>query len=344
MARQPPLIGLDLSDLVLRAVTLSRGPKPRLEAFQEVLLPPGLITEGEIQRVLEVAGRIRTLLQHADPSPIRRTFVVGSLPDRRTFVKLITLPEAPSSLDVEAAIRQQVSQHIPFSAEDVYLDWQPVPVKGSRPAYLVGAAPKPLVTAYLEALEAAGLTVIGLEMESVALARAVLPEPWPTPATFVMDLGGTRTTVVAVARGVIQFAANLPFSGNLFTQTIARELRLSFTDAEKLKVLYGLSRTKGRGTVSRCLNRPLADLVRKLFELQRFLANHFPEAGQLESCVVTGGGARLTGFPEYLANELKVSVVLGDPTRHLQRPTIIPIARLPSFTTAIGLALRRTTP
>lgn len=330
-------VGLDISDAVLRVVALQRGRPARVNAFQELLLPAGLIIEGEIREPRLVAEKLRLLLDHAMPRRIRTRTVSASLPDRRTFVKLIPLPTATTPALAEDVVRNQLSQHFPFSPEDVYLDWTAVQSK-PQPSAVVASAPRALVDQYVATLRLAGVEPVSLEMESLAIARAVLGADEAIP-TFIVDLGGTRTTALITVNAVVQFSSSLPQSGGQLTHAVAETLHISQMDAERLKVLYGLTRGRARGTIARALQAPIAELSRALLGLLRYYANHFPAGSPVQRCVLTGGGAQMLGLPEALTSALNVPVIIGDPARLLKRPVPIPAGRLPSFTTALGTAL-----
>lgn len=333
------IFGLDVSDFVLRAVALRPRRQPSVEAFQEVLLPPGLIVEGEIRQPQEVARHVRAILREAAPTPIKRKRVVACLPDRRTFIKLIHL-KLRSDAELPTLIRREVPQHIPFSLDDVTLDWHVIRRNGADVSVIVGVAPKTLVTQYVATFEAADLTVSALEIESVAIARATLPDPLPDDGTLIADLGGTRTTIAVLAQRAILFSSSLPFSGMHLTQSLAQTLHLSLEDAERAKALYGLRTTVGKGAVARVLEASIQELVVAINKLIQFTTNHFPGVASIRSIILTGGGAQMPMIAEYLSPKLKLPVTIGNPLRHLSGPAQIPVHRLPSFTTAIGLALR----
>lgn len=333
------LIGLDISDLVIRAVTLNaKQPLPAVTAFQELLLPRGIVDDGEIRQPRVLANSIHTLLQHAQPSPLRKKLVVACLPDRKSFLKRITVP-ATAKEKLEATLRQHIVQHIPFTLEDMYLDWQEIPSPDpATSTLLVGAAPKPLVESYLATIEAAGLTVAALEMESLALTRAILADSIPNPGMLLVDIGGTRTTIMATGQGTPQFSSSLPFCGADFTRGIATALRLSFDDAERVKLTVGFQgRTKMNAI--RALQTPLDLLARHLRDIIAFFENHFPEPGPVRSLLLSGGGAQLKGIDGALATALKLPVKVGAAQVHIPSHLKFPLFRLPSFTTAVGLAM-----
>ncbi len=333
------LIGLDISDLVIRAVTLNaKRTLPAVTAFQELFLPRGLVDDGEIRQPRVLANSVHTLLQHAQPSPLRKKLVVACLPDRKAFLKRISLP-APPKEKLEATLRQHIVQHIPFSLEDIYLDWVEIPSPDpASSTLLIGAAPKSLVESYLATLEEAGLTVAALEMESLALTRAMLAGHIPDPGMLLVDIGGTRTTIMATGQGTPQFSSSLPFCGADFTRSIAAALRISFDDAERVKMTVGFQgRTKM--SVSRALQTPLDRLARHLREIIAFFENHFPDPGPVSSLLLSGGGAQLKGIDGALAAALTLPVTVGAAQVHIPSHLKFPLFRLPSYTTAIGLAM-----
>ncbi len=334
-------VGIDISDLVLRAVTLKHhGRRFTLQSFQELLLPPGLIVDGEILSPQTIAMKIRTLLQHAAPSGIRRRYAIACLPDRKTFVKLIQIP-ASSTVPSADVIREQMMQHIPFTADDIFFDWQTIgPAHNGSQAVLIGAAPKPLVASYIETLELTGLTIQALEMESLSISRAILPDPFPEEPLLIVDLGGTRTTVIVTAQRTIQFSSSLPFSGSTLTQRLAQAQHLTIDDAEKLKCLYGLDATKAKGTVTKVLRTAMQELAESLKEHLTFFENHFAGARPVTRIVLTGGGAQMPNLQAGFGTLMRLPVTLGNPLQRIVGRPRIPATRLPSFTTALGLALR----
>lgn len=331
--------GLDLSDLVIRVASVrTKRQGPTLDHWQEILLPEGLIVDGEIIRPDEVIRRLKILWEKTLPTPLRSRQVIACLPDRKTFVKRITLRVSPGDPSLAQRVAEEFPQHIPFNPDEVFLDWCRLPGKQPREAnVLIAAAPKALTLRYIETIEKAGLIVEALEMESIAIARSLFPSQLPTETLLIVDLGGTRTTVIGISQATVLFSSSLPFSGMLLTRTITQSLHLSLMDAERAKALYGLARDRAKGSISRALQRPLLDFVTQLKEIVRFSQNHFPESGPVKKILICGGGSQMIGFPEFLEEHIQLPVRIGLP--NLQTHEDFPRGRLPSFSTAIGLAL-----
>jgi len=179
----PNAFGLDIGDLSIKIVQLDnttghkRIPSFRLKALRQITLPPGLIVNGEIQE----PEKVRTYLQHLisgkgekkGAKPLGGKWVVGSLPEIHSFIKVIHLEkEARDVLDDD--IVTLAKQHIPFDEEMYYLDWQILPpISEGNTRILIGAAPKYIVDMYTYLIESLGLSILSLEIEALAIARSL---------------------------------------------------------------------------------------------------------------------------------------------------------------------------
>lgn len=338
---RPQIIGLDISDHVIKAVELQRVKGGHaLRAVSERGVPEGWIVDGEIREPSQVAHLISELVSRPLEGKFSSKVCVASLPEQRTFVKLISIDSfAPA--EKQEAIRWAASQHIPFTLEEVELDSEPHPElsQGAKTAIVVGAAPKVLVESYTTALTAAGLKVVGLDLESTALARA-LAHSGNNATELIIDLGGNRTTVCVCFRGVVHLSSNLPFSGSDLTRTVSERLHLSLSEAEKAKHIFGLHPTRGHGRVRAALIPELNALVEKLREIIEFSRNHFPALSPFGQLTLTGGGSLLNGIDEILSSGLSLTCAKLDiPVhgRHSHSP--LPRGLGARFSTAIGLAL-----
>lgn len=340
---RPAIIGLDISDHVAKAVELQRNRHGmKFRALAERGIPDGWCVDGEIHEPSKLAQLIRSMLAEPLQGKFSTKACVASLPEQHTFVKLIPLGTfAPEERG--EAIRWAASQHLPFNVDEVELDAELHPELGSEKdlRVLIGAAPKNLVASVTTVLISAGLQPLGLDLESIALARA-MANAHPTGAELIIDLGGNRTTVCVVFQGVVHFSSNLPFSGENLTRTVASRLHLSAVEAEKAKRIFGLSATRGRGRVRAALLPEFHALSEKLREIITFTQNHFPTLPPTARISLTGGGALLNGVRELFTEELQqpveefhVSVRDGDSKNEL------PIGLRMRFGTAIGLALQQ---
>jgi type IV pilus assembly protein PilM len=348
--------GLDISDLSLKFLMLKRkGKKFKVVSFGESQIEPGVIEQGEVKDEEKLAKIIREATKK-----VKTKYVIASLPEEKAFLQVIKMP-IMSEEDLKSAIVFEAENYIPLPVNEVYLDCEIIP-----PVYnhldhldvLLAAIPKKVVDPYVRALKKARLKPVALEIESLAIARALIENQTTTYPVLIIDLGATRTSFIIFAGKSVRFTSSIPISGIHFTELIAKNLKISFQEAENLKIKQGLGEglkikfgertifmeTKGR--VLEALIPALVDLTQQIkkyldyYQAHPFLSDPSQEGKEIEKIILSGGGANLKGLKDFLELELKIPVEMGDPLVNLGKGKGLPKEKSLIFTTAIGLALR----
>ncbi len=176
----------------------------------------------------------------------------------------------------------------------------------------------------LKCSELAGLEAIEAVFEPIATTEATLTEDEKELGVALIDVGST-TDIVLYKDGWLQHLSVLPIGGNHFTNDIAIGLRISLTEAEKLKKNFGCA------IASMVKDDEMIDIIqagqerkiprRYLSEIMQPRAEELLNLikGELLSCsgyeiassgiVLTGGGSLLNGFDRL------AEAVLGLPVR-----------------------------
>ena len=340
------IFGLDISNSYLRLAQLKKGGKDiYISSLNEVVIPEGVVFDGEIKDQARLRNSLTKLIRNTEGKKINTPYVNCVLPEKKTFIKLIHLPETQTA-DLNEAIKWEASQHIPMDLEEMYLDWQIIPGKNQADKglkVLIAAAPKILVDSYTQLLESLKLTPVSFETESTAIIRSLMVESSSPSPLLVIDLGGGHTNLIVYANNSIQFSSTLPFSGKDLTQQIAHQLNMSFADAEKAKIICGLETKKGKGQVKKILVPNFLQLVEKIYEVENFYLNLFPDSEKFKKVILTGSGALLKNLDEFMRKKLNLPLEKTDPLNHINpkksKVTLIP-DQASSFSTTIGLALK----
>ena len=285
------------------------------------------------------------------PRPKRKLerFCVASLPEEKSFVRVIELPTLQAG-DMAHAVRWELEGVIPLPMDQAIFDFEPVPAGSGRERreVLITAFPRDIVESYHRVLARSGFTPLALELESQAISRALIAAELAERSVIIADIGANRTSFVIFAGGSMLFTKSIAVGGRDFERAIAEALGVSSEEARVLKIAVGLNRS-GRGEeIFRALGPLVALLTAELGKLLGFYRDHLAakrhDLGDVERVVLCGGDANLIGFEQYVAVAAKKSVVLGDPFANLHFPagTIPSIPRNQSlkYTTAIGLGLR----
>src|SRR5580658_6679512 len=176
----------------------------------------------------------------------------------------------------------------------------------------------------------AGLEVEDTIYEGIAAAEAVLSADERELGVCVVDIGSSTTELAVFFEGSIAHTAVLPIGGDHFTNEIEVGSNLA----------VGSLSAGGQATRlvrQRFLAEILEPRARELFTMLR---DNLRQGGVLEAlgagCVLTGGGALLTGLLDNAESLLRVPTRVGSPVPLSRMPA--ELAR-PEFSVAIGMLL-----
>ncbi len=356
LSLHPDAFGLDISDLSVKAAQLKKSKGGFfLSSFGEFPIASGIIERGQIKKEEELAEILKGVRSKIRGESIKTPYVVASLPEEQAFLQIVQLPRM-SSQDLESAVRFEAENYVPYSLDTMEIDFeQVVPVVDhlNHTDVLLAALPKATVESYVAALKAAGLIPLALEIESLAVTRAlILRETAPVPV-LVVDLGATRTSFIVFAGYSLRFTASIAVSSLRFTQSISESLNIEFQEAESLKIQYGLEDPSGvlGKRVFEALVPPLTDLVEQIKKHINYYESHAGHehlehpVSTIQKIILCGGGANLKGIAQFLVGELRKEVGIGNPwvnilPTSLKKLPPISFAESLRYTTAFGLALR----
>lgn len=344
--------GINIGDLSIKLVQIS----PRsfyqkkgyiLKELRSTSIPPGLIVDGEIQQPEPVRQKLLLLLGKGDHKykPMKSAWVVASLPEPKTFLKLIEIEidgEDLSSVD----IAYQAKKHLPFELEETYLDWQIVNTnqEENTAQILIGAVPKVIADSYTFLLESAGLNPISLEIEAISIARSMITEgkDYGGEARAILDLGGTRSSLVIYDNKSIQFSSTLKFSGELVTSAIELGLKLERHQAELLKINNGLAIDQKNPKYLPIISKLVEDLIEEIKANFIFYKEHFNNPNKINHITMCGGMANWKGIDNLISRKLKIAAHPGHPWKNLFNRDLYNSdqEKSLSFASSIGLALK----
>ena len=336
------LFGLDFGSSTYKMVKLEEGgAKIRLASLGVVPAPtPGIDSESpeDLKRVVEAVKKGR-----AD-AKISTIQVALALPESKIYTRVIEMPSLTDE-ELTAAMQWEAEQYIPVPLTEVNLDWQILsrPGKGfeeKKMEVLLVAAPKELVKRYLKVAEAAGLEVVSVETEIIAISRAIVDDA--EEIKMVLNLGGRSTDIALIRRGQVVFTRNIGTGGIAITRSVASSLSLDVAQAEEYKKAYGLLENQLEGKVRESI-MPIFNVI--VAEVKKaadyYLARN--KEDNLKTVVVNGGSALLPGAISYLAQNLDMEVLIANPFSRMaldERTEKLLSSSAPLYSVAVGLALK----
>jgi type IV pilus assembly protein PilM len=316
-----------------------------------------------IKRGVVVAGELR------DPDALglalKDFFRRNKLPARavrlgigtnRIGVRRFEITGLQDASHLENAIRFRAQEVLPIPLEEAVLDYQVVgettDEKGQKTyRVLLVVAYRELIQRYVRACRAAGLKLVGIDLEAFALLRALGPAANAArddAAVVVVSIGHDRSTFVVADGVTCEFARVLDWGGGALDVAIARALDLAPSQAESLKHSLTLNTTQERleghtqeqaVAVYEAVRKELQTFVRELVSSLHFYQNQ-PGSLGIGEITITGGTAQFPGLAAELQRLIGVSVRVGDPFVRLQsRKRVDSGSELGSVAVAIGLGI-----
>jgi len=343
-------LGVDLGATSIKIVELKdEGGRPRLLTYgyseQTSGYPEKEFTETPekaIDLIKKICAKSRTVSKQT----------VAALPSASVFSSVINIP-ALVGKDLGSAVQWEAKKIIPLPLEEMILDWkvlnpeEPPTVPGTpvttqkTTQVLLTAAAKNLVKKYLDIFKGAGLNLVSLETETFALIRSLIGVDKST--VIVVDMGAASTAISIIENGVPFLNRSLNIGGLTITKEIAASLGTDFNQAEQLKYDVGISGA-AEGGVPKIIERALSMLLNEIKYCSNVYQSQESARGRrVEKIILTGGGALLPNFSEYLSSALNMRTYIGNPWARViypeeMRPILDQIG--PKFSVGIGLAMR----
>ena len=341
------IFGLDLSDFSIKVVKIEdRGNSEHVVSYASCPLSNGCMVNGEIQKKDQIISVIKKVVSIAGPKKIKTKKVICSLPETKAFLRIVSLPQM-NDLEMEEAIKWEIEASIPLTLDQVYYDWQKIPQSllpdKNKINILVVAIAKSSVDQTIEVLESAGLNPVGLEIESIAQARSLLDEKDEKSTIMIVDIGDCRTSFSITKGGLPCFTSSIPLCGQTLTDAIAKGMKISFEEAEKIKIAYGLGKDFKNGMLLKLQQPVLENLAQEIERSIDFYLTGLRYSENIDRIILCGGGANTKGLLVYLAKKLGREIEMGDSWTNIKmKKNIYVIEKNQSiqYSTAIGLALK----
>jgi type IV pilus assembly protein PilM len=339
------LVGLDIGTSSIKAVQLVRsGDTHRLVEFGIAPIHPETIVDGIIIDAATVSQTIRQLFAENN---IGVKEVAVSVSGHSVIVKKIKVPQMKKA-ELREGIAWEAEQYIPYSIEDVNLDFQILGEVGSGQGemdVLLVAAKKDTVNDYLAVISAAGLHAAVVDVAAFALenAFAISEKVRPDEVVALVNIGAAVTNINVLRGGVSEFTRDSALAGNRHTESLQKSLGLSYDQAEALKrgeLVEGHTFAEA-GPVIELANGELAGEIRRSFEFYRSTT----QGDALHRVVLSGGCALLPNLSSSLSKALELPVEMANPFRKIIAdpkkfdPDYLAFIA-PQSAVAVGLALR----
>lgn len=335
-------VGFSISDTAIRFVDLrSSGRGLKLHAYAEKKIPVGLISGGYIHNIEDLTKLVKDF-----KSENGLRFVRASLPEEKAYLFKTEVPITQDK-DLRDSVEFKIEENVPLSLSNAVFDFiilkQHISKneKKDHMDVIVSVLPVKVVSAYIEVLETAGIVPVSFQVESQAIARAVIKKG-DRDTYLVVNLGEDKTGLYVVSDEVVQFASTFALSKESARRT------LESTESFALK-----APKEKDASCDEFWMKQVADEIQKLFSYWHTHEDKQGELGKkISKVLIVGDHLDVASCTGLVSSSIDVPVVIADVwVNAFSIDEFVPdIPRMPieksknqdsslKFAAAIGLAL-----
>lgn len=344
----PPLVGVDISATSVKMVKLAGDKRSgfQLEAYASSPLPKDAIVDGNIHDLEKVGDAVRLTWKLLG---IKEKRAALALPASAVISKKVMMQTDMSEDEMSAQVESEANQYIPFSLDEVNLDFQVVspPAKGSSESeVLIVAARKEKIEDRVAAAETANLKVDVMDVESYATEAAYslvanqLQKSGQDQTAMIVDIGASITHINVVHNGQSIYAREQNFGGNQLTQEIQRRFGLSPEEAEIAKKKGGLPESYESEVL-----HPFMQLIgNEVARALQFFNTATHDNQKIEHVILAGGCASIAGIESTVEKITGIHTIIANPFGKMKLAGKLKPQQVakdaPALLIACGLAMR----
>ncbi len=343
-----PLIGVDISSASVKMVELveTATGSYRLQSYGIAAIAKDAVVDGNItglEQVIDAVSRAWKMLG------TREKRLAMALPAAAVITKKVLMNGDLREEEMEFQVEAEANQYIPFSLDEVNLDFQVIGPSSTSPEdveVLIAASRKEKIEDRVAAAEGAGLKVLVMDVESYATEAAYgliadsMTNQGKGQTIMIVDIGASMMHVNVLHDNQSIYIREQTFGGMQLTQEIQRRFGLSVEEAEIAKRKGGLPDSYE----SEVLKPFVQSLALEVSRAMQFFTSS-TQYNRVDCILLAGGCASIEGLEYAVKERALVNTQIINPFRGMEINPRIKAQQLaadaPALTTACGLALRR---
>ena len=345
-----PLIGVDVSSSSIKCVELSKNRNGVivLENYSIEPTPHDAFNDQGIGNI-DLLGAALNKAWKKLGTKVKNIAI--AIPGNIAITKRVKFSKELDELAVSEEVLVEANQFIPFSLDDVHIDWVTLGDHPQAPEtdneVLICATRRDRITDYMAVAEGAELKVVTVDIDTFSKQIAFESVFRQTPelqneVVAVVDAGKTTLHMVIYNKSMdVAYSKEVSFGSNQLTDSVCSNYGITTEQAEDAKRRNGQGLTDYHNTV---LNPFLESLGMEINRtLQFFLTQATVE--KIDRIIISGGCGAFEGAAEIIENVTQIKTETSNPFQHMQISSKIKHKNIaneaPLLATACGLALRR---
>lgn len=228
--------GIDLGSEAIKGVVLKAGKRGPIEVIGAGSMPIAELSRipDSEDKTLAIGEKLKELVKSARlKADSRRIGASGG----HTSIRYLQIPPVPP-WRLEMLVKYEVEERNEEKENHAY-DYHimDVPETNGQYTVIVGTVGQKYCTELIEQARNAGLGETEVDLEAMALFSAYFHgQGYDADKTVaVADIGSDDVTVLIIKNGTLYYARTMMGGGKRFTQNLADDLKIEWTDAEELK-------------------------------------------------------------------------------------------------------------
>ncbi|MEY3783719.1 MAG: type 4 fimbrial biosis protein PilM, type pilus assembly protein PilM [Candidatus Parcubacteria bacterium] len=346
-----PAVGVDISDTSLKYFafkpSVREGAERELLQWGDIPIPSGVVDKGVVHDLEKLV-----LVLKEFKAKTGAEFVNVSLPEERAYVFETEVRRNTPLKEIRGLLEFKLEENVPIPSKDVLFDYEILENdEDDRTVRIsVVAYAKETIQHYYDACIEAGLKPVSFEVESQAVARAVIPKDIKGTSMLV-DFGKTRSGIGIVSNGILLYTSTIDIGGDSLSQALRKVVSADTSEAELtiLKNTQGLIRGIDSSDAHNALITTVSVIKDALADRMQYwhLLNDNDIGRRIDSVILCGGSSNLKGLTAYLTESIGVPCVQGNVWENSFSLSnhVPPIDHNHSlgYATVIGLALKQST-
>ncbi len=345
--KTPPLIGIDISSTAVKMVELGSNGRGgyKLEGYSMAALPKEALVDGNVGDLEKMVDAMKLAWKLLGSREKRAAL---ALPASAVISKKVLMSADLREEDMEVQVEAEANQYIPFSLDEVNIDFQiigPAPNNPEELEVLIAASRKEKIEDRVAAAEGAGLKVTVMDVESYAteaaysLVASQLPNSGREQTVMIVDIGASLMHINVLHDNKSVYTRDQSFGGSQLTQEIQRRFGLSVEESEIAKRKGGLPDSYESEVLQPFIQLLTTEVTRAL---QFFTSS--TQYSRVDNIVLAGGCAAIPSIDVMVQERTQVHTIVANPFHGMTMSNKLKQQQAaidaPALLIACGLAMR----
>ncbi|MCM8769780.1 MAG: pilus assembly protein PilM [Candidatus Omnitrophica bacterium] len=263
---------------------------------------------------------------------VKSRLCVSSVAGEEVLLHYFDIPEIPPE-EIQSLVEVELAEVFPQGWSNLEYDYQVI-THGEKKTVLLAGYPKKRCDFLVQAFSQAGLRLVVMDVDSLALANLMFfTGKFQGGTGLTINVGAKVTNMTLVEENGFLLARDIPFGGSVISQELSRRSQFSLVEVENLK------KNPGERTVSVITRELASDMVTEVVTAVRYFTSR--TSRQVQKFFLCGGSAPLPGLKESLEEGLKIPGEIWNPLAGVPGIPLEVETKGYTFAVALGLLVRR---